>query len=983
VSALPTYTFLPWVRRGLARAIETPDPLGGPSALIERASVRVTVGVGGEPIRHDVALLGPGDILGISPRAIVRTEPRGWITNFEPNYLPFVEFYDEDFPWRYTPAHATAAHRLRPWIALIVLTEDEFTDGSGPGGPLPAIKLAGEPSRLFPPARQTWAWAHVHVNQDISAAGSRSPAETVSALDALVRENPDAAYSRLLCPRRLEPNTPYHAFVVPAFETGRLAWLGLPTAGVDALRPAWGAGQTDYPVYYRWFFRTGERGDFELLANLLQPRPVDERVGIRDMDVQAPNFGVAGLVNPPVLGLEGALRRPGAVSRPAAWPPSPRPALVRELQARVNRQAEALALPAGGGHPDPVISPPLYGRWHAMVARLAVGQPGWVNELNADPRLRVAAGLGARVVAAHQEDYMQRAWAQLGDVLAANQLIRRAQLSILASHQLYARSLLALDAEQLVATTHAVLRRVVADQQTLDRHIRRSRLPAAAVGPGFRKLARPRGVLMRKAALGDGRRLPDLVRRLNDGRLSAAPALATPARLITLDAAATAVTAVPRAPARARERALAADRLREVGLTRSAVESLPSRPGFVITEPGASAPVTPAAPGADSAEAASLRSALTALHQRLQVALPAPPAAVPLDVEATARTIAAALHPARTIPARIRSVVAFPGRPRPGRPPDTFAPVMAYPSFADPMYAPLRDLSSELLVPNLGLIPDNTICLLETNRRFVEAYMVGLNDEMAHELLWREYPTDQRGSYFRQFWDVGDVLSRDPATSAKAREESLRDITPLHTWGPDTALGTHENRDLPSGDEASAARVVLAIRGELLKRYPTTVVFAQKARWGTDELGRSVRLLDTSDPEHNLLEPRFKAEVEPDIHFLGFDLTAAAARGSAVVADADPGWFFVLQQRPGEPRFGMDFERPGTPAVPTRWDDLAWSHLGPPGTVDHIDLDTAPTTTIVTEPDRSVAWGANAADMAFILYQTPVMVAFHAQDMLR
>ena len=45
---------------------------------------------------------------------------------------------------------------------------------------------------------------------------------------------------------------------------------------------------------------------------------------------------------------------------------------------------------------------------------------------------------------------------------------------------------------------------------------------------------------------------------------------------------------------------------------------------------------------------------------------------------------------------------------------------------------------------------------METNQRFVEAYMVGLNYEFARKLLWREYPTDQRGSYFRQFWSVGD-----------------------------------------------------------------------------------------------------------------------------------------------------------------------------------------------------------------------------------
>ena len=48
-------------------------------------------------------LYGPGDIIGIDRNAIVRTEPRNLVTNFETNYLPFVEFYDEDFPWRYTP----------------------------------------------------------------------------------------------------------------------------------------------------------------------------------------------------------------------------------------------------------------------------------------------------------------------------------------------------------------------------------------------------------------------------------------------------------------------------------------------------------------------------------------------------------------------------------------------------------------------------------------------------------------------------------------------------------------------------------------------------------------------------------------------------------------------------------------------------------------------------------------------------------------
>ena len=60
-------------------------------------------------------LYGPGDVIGLDPRAIMRTEPRDWVTNFEPNYLAALEFYDEDFPWRYTPAAPDpATARLRP-----------------------------------------------------------------------------------------------------------------------------------------------------------------------------------------------------------------------------------------------------------------------------------------------------------------------------------------------------------------------------------------------------------------------------------------------------------------------------------------------------------------------------------------------------------------------------------------------------------------------------------------------------------------------------------------------------------------------------------------------------------------------------------------------------------------------------------------------------------------------------------------------------
>ncbi len=39
---------------------------------------------------------------------------------------------------------------------------------------------------------------------------------------------------------------------------------------------------------------------------------------------------------------------------------------------------------------------------------------------------------------------------------------------------------------------------------------------------------------------------------------------------------------------------------------------------------------------------------------------------------------------------------------------------------------------------------------------FSESNMVGLNHEMARELLWSEFPTDQRSTSFRQFWDTSE-----------------------------------------------------------------------------------------------------------------------------------------------------------------------------------------------------------------------------------
>src|SRR5262249_47300459 len=136
------------------------------------------------------------------------------------------------------------------------------------------------------------------------------------------------------------------------------------------------------------------------------------------------------------------------------------------------------------------------------------------------------------------------------------------------------------------------------------------------------------------------------------------------------------------------------------------------------------------------------------------------------------------------------------------------------------------DISEELLLPNVGLIPPNTITLLKTNQKFVEAFLVGLNHEMAREFIWREYPTDQRSTFFRQFW-AGRESPPDPKLSDKDRAEKLKDIYPIHLWPKGNDLGSNNHRK----PGPNAEYLVLLIRGDLFRRYPNTEVYAAKAIW--------------------------------------------------------------------------------------------------------------------------------------------------------
>lgn len=1102
---IASYSFLPWARQGLGGQVQEADQAAVPGI---RATIGVTLtinadkvggGTTSEQVPRNVEMYGPGDVVGIDAASIVRAEPRHWITNFETNYLPFVEFYEEDFPWRYTPAKsADGGRRMRPWLTLVVLTEDEFVDRATlSGGKLPVME-ATDSAGTFPEWATQWAWAHVHVNGGLGGDPADQPGNA-ERLGARVAADRDSAYSRLLSPRVLRANTAYHAFVVPSFESGRLAGLGKdPGAAAFPTQGSWVPGRADpepdlYPIYHRWYFRTGEVGDFEYLVRLLQPKTVDARVGRRPIDVLDPGSNL-----PAIPGHGGVVRLGGALRAPLEtltdderaehdqfeqWAePYPHPfqsALARlvNLAADYQDQSAADANAATGvavveDDEDPIIVPPLYGRWHAQVSRLTAPDADpehhrWVDELNHDPRHRVAAGLGTGVVQKNQEAYMEAAWQQVGKVLEGNTRIRFGHLAMFTTMVWHRRELARAAAgsgERLLAVTAPVHQRVLSGGKTITFAMRQSTVPQALLGTTVRKVLRPRARLTRLGSRTGPMSYDGLITRVNDGEITVAPPKTVPDNLPTgpdladdLGGGTSGGPHLPPAlvdllhgfpswriwlwvvavllalllllvpvvgPVLAVALLVAAFAL-YLWLSRGiragpgpspgsvvdsgtqtpdTVDDLPSSSGFeVVPTDGVGTAGLPAAPqpGADSPTAVRFKEALRHLYA-VDVAERELPVVVrrPLPLGAVIDSAYAGIDPTLTVPKRVLAGVEIPGRISAELVED-FGEVMVYPEIDLPMYEPLEELSSEYLVPNIQLVEVNSITLLETNQKFIEAYLVGLNHEFARELLWREYPTDQRGSYFRQFWDVAGFLA-EPGADPAAQRERLRDVPELHTWSRNKGLGSFDHRE-EQGDKEE--EVVLTIRGELLKKYPTAVIYAHRAEWertGAGAIDRSKprRLADLpiGMPPRDLVKtPLYEAKVAPDIYFFGFDLTARTAKGGFEVAgEEDPGWFFVIKERPGEPRFGLDLPQAAAQGAINTWNELSWTDVVddyatvqvlPVGQRDVglVDPGTGTPEKPQHDEDKAFRWRADthAAELAYILYQVPVLIAVHAAEMLQ
>lgn len=467
----------------------------------------------------------------------------------------------------------------------------------------------------------------------------------------------------------------------------------------------------------------------------------------------------------------------------------------------------AEVLPSSGPA-DPVVKPPLYGARHILADRLgADGEPRWFRELNGDPRWRAAAGLGAEIVRRDQRELLDEAWDQYEKDLKEENA-RRARARFGAT--LRQRALDRVLPEQASSLDDP---RARAQRDRADALLGHAMLPGTPSGvePQLRRVLRGSGRLARRAGLGS----------VAETRCTVTARVGQPGGIGL--------------PAHTLELGLSGPSPAELGATNLPLSfSSPELGGAALPDLGAVVGAT----GLIDAEA--LRA----------------------EVEARVRAVIDAAnlqHRDRLY--RLRQALAV--KPAP-------PPLVAEPEFVDPPLSErLERLSKNWILPGLDGVPLDSVLLLEENRPFIEAIALGATVEMSRELLYHEFPTDERGSLFRRFW--------------RGVDRDARDMMRHHEWAK--SLGGHRTG-------GAGPRLVLLIRGRLLLRYPSPMVSLIKAGAWSEELGRHTVL-------HASHEPVLGDFIEPDIGYYGFELTERELR------EGD-GWFLCIQEQPTAPRFGTD-----------------------------------------------------------------------------
>lgn len=883
-----SYYFLPWVRYGLLKNDKNMPVLGenafqGGLSFPERAKITVDLKLNDKPVEvNDLSLFGPGDVVGIDSREVVRTEPRHLTADFLPHLFPFIEFDRPDFPWLFTPGKPDGNDCLLPWIVLAVLRKENGKIITDPAKSSPELECD---IKELPDLNESWAWAHA---QYIGAS-----AASQDHISNELANKPFQNVSRLICPRKLQANDHYMACVLPAFKVIK----GADQTG--QLAPAWklsDSGIIRLPVYYHWEFSTAMEGDFEsFIKRLKMPGELDKKVQetfFRRMDISSlfddePAQAVT-------LDIISALEL-----ETSNEPDSEDKDVLEYIENKLGQRI------AGSQSPSDNVPLPAYGSRHVKTDMPGIpspdgaGLPPWYKKLNTDPRYRVVAALGTQIIQRQQEQLMAAAWEQASGWRAANQLIRQKQLAENVSISIFKRLGRLSDATFMQITEpvakavdyhlHSGEKKAAAFQKTKQvvTDLAENQLEKVLVSASCRRLLRSQGHLF-----GGGLALGEQQLQQKKPKISRVTAAVG-----------------------------SSEKREEVLVTSPASVVIPwiiasYYPVFVVqAQPVLPEPQQELIDTVKKTRLENIRPDLT-FREDIRARLELPQSGLKDSRQRKLDKIPAAAEDQKPFELLSNDSLSFP----------------------QPMYEPLRDLFQEMLIPGLDQIPNNSLVILKTNAAFIEAYLVGLNHEMSRELLWREYPTHLGKTYFRKFWD--DRGSGKPAQD---------DISEIQDW--EGSLG--ENMAPDRGE-----LWVLLIKGDLLTRYPNTIIYAR-------EKGNK------GNPQYQF--PVLRVSPIPGVTLLGFsvDLEANAAN-----------WSFILEEHPTETRFGLDIVRDEKEFL-TTWRNLIWDDVPlrddgsgyiylKPDTKTEPKTDAAKKYITLDSADLPRAfWARNSAHLAYITLQKP------------
>lgn len=852
--------FKGWTREqiaGLATGVE--DGRARVETTVEltgTAPSGASTGSQSRPVRF--LLSGAGDVVGLAPGAVTKRYPSPGALDHESDRCPYVELADPALPWRYTPAPKPAAGTgsLHPWLVLVVGTEDELTLA----GDRVTLGVVAQQDHLVHGAGDAYPWAHVQVD----AEGRR--------------------VSRVLSGRLLDAGVDYLAVLVPAF-------------GADGQRLWTAAVPVTVPLFDHWRFRTATpAGSFEDLAARLSPGAAPADTGRAPLDY--PRVPGAG-----DLEVRGALAPLGVGDDPV--PPE------------VTADLDSLRTPARDAKGRPIVGLPRYGEaWRVE----APEETTWGLGLNTDPRDRGVAGLGLELGIRLQEELSAEASASLGALAEARQRIRDLVTGLRASRGLWQRRLPAdpVDALWLLGPG---LDRVVTPQGTVaqlatgpDRA-----LPAGIFSTAARRMLRVRtartGALAEPprphGLLASANRCLPLPERRDDGVPLGALGVDAHDLLERLRAGAESgevdLRAVAEGAAELADRAV--DQLRDFAkeiahrLAESAEQGGPAPWAEALALLVAAAAVDPQHEHELGRLAVAMRTFLarypepageTDLHD-LVVAVDEPepeePPCRPVDLDALAAGVLAAFDPTREDgAARVRVLATIDGLD----PAQPLAPPEVCVGLDRPVWADVEDAFPEWLLPGVAALPEDSVIAVETNPRFVDALLTGLNTQLLSELRWRNIPVATGCTPLRVFWDRAD-------TADGARVDDVRGVA---AWADDTVLGDPQHR--PAG--AGGRDLVVLVRGHLFLRYPATVVYLTPARitGGAPDFG--------VDPDAALrILPSFQGRIGRDVSFFGFQ---------GFVPEQVLTHWVVFEEPPAGYRFANDMS---DAALPHTWAKAAFA----------------------------------------------------------